>query len=121
MFEIIFYRDKNGRSSIVEYIDELQQKMLTSKDARINREKILVYLEALTRYGVAIGQPYVKHIEGDIWELRPLRNRIFFFFWAENKIVLLHYYIKKSQKLPKREIQQAHRNLNDYIERNPIK
>ncbi|MDE6847520.1 MAG: type II toxin-antitoxin system RelE/ParE family toxin [Lachnospiraceae bacterium] len=85
MFEIIFYRDKNGRSSIVEYIDELQQKMLTSIDARINREKILVYLEALTRYGVAIGQPYVKHIEGDIWELRPLRN------------------------------------LNDYIERNPIK
>lgn len=64
MFEIIFYKDKSGRSKIIEYIDDLQQKMLTNKDARINREKILVYLEALARYGVAIGQPYVKHIEG---------------------------------------------------------
>lgn len=45
----------------------------------------------------------------------------FFLFWAENKIVLLHYYIKKSQKLPKREIQQARRNLDDYIERNQLK
>lgn len=45
---------------------------------------------------------------------------IFFFFWTENKIVLLHYYIKKSQKLPKREIQQARKNLQDYIERNSI-
>lgn len=45
---------------------------------------------------------------------------IIFFFWTENKIVLLHYYIKKSQKLPKREIQQARKNLQDYIERNSI-
>ncbi|MCM1121491.1 MAG: type II toxin-antitoxin system RelE/ParE family toxin [Eubacterium sp.] len=121
MFEVIFYRDKNGRSRIVEYLDELQQKMSASKDARINREKILVYLAALAKYGVAIGKPYVKHIEGDIWELRPLRNRIFFFCCAGDKIVLLHYYIKKSQKLPKREIQQAHRNMNDYKERSLIK
>lgn len=85
MFEIIFYKDKSGRSKIIEYIDGLQQKMLTNKDARINREKILVYLEALARYGVAIGQPYVKHIEGNIWELRPLRNRIFSFFGQRTK------------------------------------
>lgn len=98
MLEIIFYKDKNGRSDIIDYLDELQKKMETSKDTRINREKILAYLVALSQYGTRIGQPMVKHIEGDIWELRPLRNRIFFFYWKENKIVLLLYYIKKSQK-----------------------
>ena len=48
MLEIIFYKDKNGRSDIIDYLDELQKKMETSKDARINREKILAYLVALS-------------------------------------------------------------------------
>ncbi|MDD6628680.1 MAG: type II toxin-antitoxin system RelE/ParE family toxin [Lachnospiraceae bacterium] len=118
MLEIIFYKDKNGRSDIIDYLDELQKKMETSKDARINREKILAYLVALSQYGTRIGQPMVKHIEGDIWELRPLRNRIFFFYWKENKIVLLHYYIKKSQKMSNKEFEKAKRNLKEFLERN---
>lgn len=68
--------------------------------------KILAYLVALSQYGTRIGQPMVKHIEGDIWELRPLRNRIFFFYWKENKIILLHYYIKKSQKMSNKEFKR---------------
>lgn len=116
--EIIFYKDRNGRSDIVDYLDELKKKMVTSKDAKINREKILAYLAALSRYGARIGQSMVRHIEGDIWELRPLKNRIFFFYWKENKIVLLHYYIKKSQKMSVREFEKAKRNLKDFLERN---
>lgn len=118
VFEIIFYKDKNGKSEIIEYLDELQQKMQTSKDARINRDKILIYLGALSRYGTRIGQPMVKHIERDLWELRPLRNRFFFFLWKENKIVLLHYYIKKSRKMPKKELECARIKMNDFLERN---
>ena len=82
MFEIIFYKDKSGRSRIVEYLDDLQQKMLTNKDARINREKILVYLEALARYGVAIGRPYIKHIEG-IYGNCGLSETGFFSFFGQ--------------------------------------
>ena len=47
MFEIQFYKDKNGKSEIIEYLDDLKVKALTSKDAKINREKILTYLKAL--------------------------------------------------------------------------
>lgn len=120
MLEIIFYKDKNGNSDIIDYLDELQRKMQTSKDAKINREKILVYLSALSQYGTRIGSPIVKHIKGGIWELRPLRNRIFFFCWKENKIVLLHYYIKKSRKMSVREYEKAERNLEDFLERNTL-
>ena len=81
-------------------------------------ENLLAYLVALSQYGTRIGQPMVKHIEGDIWELRPLRNRIFFFYWKENKIVLLHYYIKKSQKMSNKEFEKAKRNLKEFLERN---
>lgn len=117
MFEIIFYHDKNGKSDILDYLDNLNQNSATSKDARINHTKILTYLSALAHYGTRIGQPTVKHIEGNIWELRPLNNRIFFFYWQDNKFVLLHHFIKKSQKTPQKEIEQARLKLKDFIER----
>lgn len=117
MFEIIFYQPKNGESEIVKFLDELGEKAKTDKNARINHTKILAYLSALAQYGTRIGQPTVKHIEGSIWELRPLSNRIFFFYWQDNKFVLLHHFIKKSQKTPQREIEQARLKLKDFLSR----
>ena len=50
----------------------------------------------------------MKHIEDDIWELRPGDNRVFDFFYDEDgKFVLLHQFKKKTQKTPKREILPA--------------
>ena len=117
MYEVKFYRDKSGKSEIVEYLDELKVKGETSKNERINRDKILAYIGALEQYGTRIGQPIVKHIDGSIWELRPLANRIFFFYWKDNKFVLLHHFIKKTQQTPLREIEAARVKLKDFIER----
>ena len=117
MYEIFFYRYRNGKSDIEDFLDELKQKAETSKTDRINRNKILAYLSALSQYGTRIGQPMVKHIEGNIWELRPLKNRIFFFYWKDNKFVLLHHFVKKSQKTPQKEIEKARLNLKDFLER----
>ena len=38
------------------------------------------------------------------------------YFWSELTI-LLHHFVKKTQKTPKREIETAHRRLQDYKER----
>ena len=117
MYEVRFYRDKSGKSEIVELLDHLKEKAETSKTERVNRDKILAYIGALEKYGTRIGQPIVKHIDGSLWELRPLSNRIFFFYWKDNKFVLLHYFIKKGQKTPPREIEQARSRMKDFIER----
>lgn len=117
MYEVIFYRSRNGESEIEQYLDELAVKAKTSKTDRINRTKILAYLSALSQYGTRIGQPTVKHIEGSLWELRPLNNRILFFYWTDNKFVLLHHFIKKSQKTPSKELEQARLKLKDFLER----
>ena len=117
-YDVEFYYDKSGKSQIVDFLDELQAKSKTSKADRINREKILAYIGALARFGTRIGKPYVKHIDGEIWELRPLGNRIFFFYWKDNKFVLLHHFIKKTQKTPPKEIAKAKSNLKDFMERN---
>ena len=118
LYEVEFYYDRHGKSEIVDFLDDLKEKSETNKTARINREKILAYIGALARYGTRIGVPYVKHIDGEIWELRPLGNRIFFFYWKDNKFVLLHHFIKKTQKTPPIEIAKAQNNLKDFKEMN---
>jgi len=42
---------------------------------------------------------------------------IFFASWTNEGFILLHHFIKKTQKTPKREIEQAKRNLKDIQER----
>ena len=54
-------------------------------------------------------------LKGDIWELRPLDNRIMYAYWKDNTFVLLHYFNKKTQKTPKSEIQIAKNNLKDFF------
>ena len=118
MYEVIFYKNRSGNESIKEYLYSLKSKSDSCKDDRIKLEKIMTYIGALERYGVRIGSPMVKHLEGDIWELRPLRIRILLFLWQDNIFVLLHHFVKKTSKTPRKEIEQAKRNRNDFLERN---
>ncbi len=106
---------RNGSEPVKEYIDALSAR--SDKDSRIKLNKILDYMKILSAYGTRAGEPYIKHIEGDIWELRPLRDRIFFFGWNGNRFILLHSFTKKSQKTPQREIEQARKWIGDFIER----
>ncbi|MCA6079317.1 MAG: type II toxin-antitoxin system RelE/ParE family toxin [Endomicrobium sp.] len=98
MHEIIFYKDKNGREFLKDYIYDLFKRGETSKIDKINAEKIIVYVKVLEKYGTRAKAPIVKHIDGKLWELRPLKNRIFFFYWQKNIYVLLHHFIKKMKK-----------------------
>ena len=100
-----------------EALDKLKIKSEKSKEARIIRNKILSYIKSLELYGTRVGEPIVKHIEDDIWELRPLNNRIFFFYFKDNKFILLHYFVKKTNKTPKKEIEEAKNRMNDFIAR----
>ena len=115
MFKINFYRDASGKEPVREYLELLAAK--SGKGSRIKLNKIRDYIKILSEHGTYIGEPYIKHIEGDLWELRPLRERIFFFGWNGDRFILLHQFTKKSQKTPQREIDQAKRNMCDFLER----
>jgi phage-related protein len=118
MYDYITYKDKNGKDEIFEYIEKLGQKAQTSKTDRIQLKKIFEYLEVLKEKGTWAGYPYVDKISDDIWELRPLDDRVFFAHWKDNTFILLHHFHKKTNKTPPRETEQAERNLKDWKERN---
>ena len=115
MHRIFFYRDRRGNSPVKDYLNELEAK--GGKDARIKRTKIREYVKALEVNGTNLPENYCKQIDGEIWELRPLSERVFFFGWHNDSFVLLHHFTKKTQKTPRLEIDRAKREMADFIER----
>ena len=113
MYKIKIYKDAQGNQPIKEYLTKLALK--TDKDSRVKLSKIDYYFEVLRKHGTRAGEPFVKHIEGDVWELRPLSDRFFFFYWQDDIFILLHYFVKKSKKAPSKEIKQAIQNMKDFI------
>lgn len=114
-YNVHFYRNEQGEEPVRDYLNELVNKK--DKDSRIKLNKIRDYVKILRIYGTRAGEPYVKHIDSDIWELRPLRDRIFFVAWVNDSFVLLHQFMKKTQKTPKREIKQAQKEYADLQKR----
>ena len=112
---IYFYKDKQGNQPVLDYMRELARH--DSKDSRIKLNKLNDYIELLSQHGTRAGQPYIKHLDAEIWELRPLRDRILFVAWLDGSFVLLHPFVKKTQKIPRREIEKAKRELQDLKER----
>lgn len=115
MYKVHFYKDIKGNEPVLDYLRELTKKK--DKSSRIKVNKINDYIQVLRDYGIQAGEPYIKHICGDIWELRPLRDRILFAGWVNGSYILLHQFMKKTQKTPLREIEQAKRELADIRER----
>ena len=117
LYEIEFYEDESGYSEIVIFIKELQRKSKGSKESRINFNKIVAYMDLLSEMGTRVGEPVTKHVEGDIWELRPLKHRFLYAYYENEKYVILHHFVKKTKKTPKRELEHAKRKLKDWMER----
>lgn len=115
MHKVYFYKDKNGKSPVLDYLRELMSKK--DKDSRIKANKIANYIDILRQYGTQAGEPYMKHLDGDIWELRPLKDRILFAAWSGDGFLLLSHFMKRTQKTPPREIEKARSNLADHRER----
>ena len=113
MYETIFYRDKRGKNEVEEYLQKLQKRK--DKESRIKSNKIIGYINLLSKHGINLGEPYIKHLQNDIWELRPIRDRILFAYLKNNKIIILTIFMKQTQKTPQREIERAEKYLKDFV------
>ena len=76
-----------------------------------------LYIQLLEDNGTRLNENITKHLDGDIWELRPGNNRVLYFYFKDDTFVLLHQFRKKTQKTPKREIERAKAERYDYLRR----
>ena len=117
MYTVEFYETQDGECQVWDFLEGLRIKAATSKDARIQHKQASLYIELLQQNGTHMNENITKHLEDGIWELRPGNNRVFYFFFQDDIFVLLHQFRKKSQKTPKREIEKAKRERDDYLSR----
>jgi len=118
MCDVFFYQDKRGKEPVWDYIESLINR--GDKDSRIKATKIRDYIKYLRQEGMRAGEPSVKNLGDGIYELRPLRDRILYAAWDGNSFILLQHFMKKTNKTPILEIEQAKRNLEDYTRRHSI-
>ena len=84
--------------------DDIQTFLLSFDDSTVS--KIINALETLDDFGEKIRPPRSKKVTKNIYELRVLANlsvRIFYTF-HHNNIWVLHAFIKKSKKIPPKEL-----------------
>ena len=112
--EVELYQTEAGDEVVAEFLASLPHKDMA---------KVLRDIDLLAEFGTDLRQPYTKHIDGPIWELRTKFSsniyRIFYFVKNESRLVLLHVFTKKTAKTPAAEIRIAKARFADYEKRNP--
>lgn len=116
IFDVEFYQKENGIIPLEEFLVSLPAKL---------RAKAFRDIELLKIHGSNLGEPYVKSVKGKenrgLYELRIKFagdiTRIFYFMYCRKRFVLLHGFVKKTMKTPKRELHKARNYMNDYLRR----
>jgi len=109
-YKVKFYQDDLGEIPFIDYLEKINKK---------ERAKILKFIDFLKDKEGYLDESYSKHIKGKIRELRidfgVNRHRIFYFTFIEKTIILLHAFLKKTQKTPNKEIKRAEDNFKNVI------
>ena len=92
--------------SVETFIESLTEKEIA---------KVIRTIELLEEFENKLGMPHSKLIDAGLFELRirgKREVRIFYCF-SKNKAILLHAFIKKTQKTPVKELSKAMTAKND--------
>ena len=111
-----YYQKENGEIPVEDFLLTLNPKL---------RSKAYSDITLLQRLGINIREPYSSPIKGakykGLFELRTKFSsnitRIFYFTFDKNKFILLHGFVKKSNKPPERELDKALGYKLDYERR----
>jgi len=112
-WELEYYQKENGEIPVEDFLLTLNPKL---------RAKAYSDIMLLKKLGINIREPYSAPIKGEkykgLFELRTKFSsditRIFYFTYDKNKFVLLHGFVKKTNKTPERELECAIKYKNDY-------
>lgn len=114
-FEIEFYSSTDGYEPAKEFLLSLDKKM---------RAKMFRTIELLEANGNNLREPYSKHLDDGIFELRAKVgsdiSRVLYFFICGKKIILTNGFIKKRQKTPPEEIRKSKQYRVDYLRRKEL-
>jgi len=102
--------------TITYYDDSVQEEILAMPAGFLSR--YLRYADRMEVYGPDLGMPHTRSMGEGLFELR-LKSaegiaRVFFCTMVGKKIVILHQFIKKTDRTPPRELETARRRMKEF-------
>ncbi len=109
------FLEVDGKIRMIEFLDSLSIR---------GRAKVLATMDKLIELknnNIPLKDKLSKHIEDGIFELRVYLEdnilRCLYFYEVNQKIIFTHGFIKKTQKLPRKEIDNAKELRSKYYRR----
>ena len=106
ILNVVFYKTESGKEPVREWLKDMPKE---------DRQSIGEDLK-IAQYGWPLGMPLIRKIERGLWEVRSNISagiaRVFFTV-MDKTMVLLHGFVKKSQKTPLDELDTARRRLKN--------
>ncbi len=106
ILQVLFFHNPSGREPVREWLKEMgkDERTVIGEDIK------------LVQFRWPLGMPLVRKLAADLWEVRSHLNdgqiaRVFFTV-RKTEMVLLHGFIKKSQKTPGNELHLAQERKN---------
>lgn len=107
VLKVVFYRSEAGNEPVRDWLKGLAQDYKRQIGEDIKTAQL----------GWPLGMPLIKKIDKDLWEVRTNLTdgiaRVFFTVFHEH-MILLHGFIKKSQKTPQNELKTALSRLGNF-------
>ncbi len=98
ILSVAFFRTASGNEPVREWL-----KSLSREERRIMGEDVKT-----VQFGWPLGMPLVRKLDKGLWEVRsrpPDRIARVIFTTGEDRMILLHGFIKKSQKTPQEDLE----------------
>ena len=80
--------------------------------------RFLHYAERMETYGPDLGMPHTRSMGEGLFELRIKAAegiaRVFYCTVVNRRIVMLHHFVKKTDKTPRRELATALRRMREF-------
>ena len=85
------------------------------------RARLLRIVELIEQVGLEqVHEPHIKHLEDKLWEIRAKSPdgiaRAIYVTATGRRLVILHAFVKKAQKTPKRAIETARQRAKEVLQ-----
>jgi phage-related protein len=111
-YKIIYYTTPNDQNPVSDFLDSITAKQ---------QSKVIRVIMYIREYGLESVTTHTRKLTGTpLWEIRILGQdniRVIYAILLNNSLLLLHGFVKKSQKTPTREIEKALLRLKEHQSR----
>ena len=109
-FQVEFYFTESGKMPAKEYLE---------KESLEVQVKLAALVKYIADHGILFNKTKFRKVDSkeNIFEFKPMDHRFFSFFYKGEKIIITNAYMKKSQKVSKRDLEKAKNMKKTYIDR----